>query len=205
MKDLFETQSRWITLVDSPGEMKVFPRWIESIKSMELFDQLKHEIRWQDEWIQMFGRQVKVPRKVAWYGEPEATYSYSGVEHLPLPWSDSLQMLRESIEKELGSPFNSVLCNLYRNGGDAMGWHSDDEPELGKKPVIASLSLGAARYFDYRLKGSASKSSRVELQSGDLLVMQGDFQRHWQHRIPRQSKVERPRINLTFRLINTTS
>ncbi|MCF6755290.1 alpha-ketoglutarate-dependent dioxygenase AlkB [Pseudomonas balearica] len=156
---------------------------------------------WSQPSIRLFGRQVKVPREVAWIGDPEARYRYSGLDNQPSPWTPLLAAIRQRLERELGRPFNGVLVNHYRDGQDAMGWHSDDEPELGCDPLVASLSLGATRRFDLRRKGQTRIAHSLELEHGSLLVMGGLTQHHWQHQIARTTRVHAPRVNLTFRQI----
>jgi alkylated DNA repair dioxygenase AlkB len=205
LNDLFHNPSEELLLVQAPGQMGVYPQWLSTNEADNLFQQLMRQIAWQEEWIQIYGRRVKVPRMVAWYGDSKAVYRYSGVIHHPSPWIDCLYSVKQQLESRFNVRFNSVLCNRYRDGLQAMGWHSDDEWELGPEPFIASLSLGASRFFDYRRKGSSEKFQRVELHSGDLLLMRGVFQQFWQHRIPKQSRVKQTRINLTFRCITTDS
>ena len=120
---------------------------------------------------------------------------------LPHPWLPELLPLRERLQRELGQPFNSVLANRYRDGRDAMGWHSDDEPELGPRPVIASLSLGGTRRFVFRHRHDPAKKFALELPHGSLLVMAGDTQANWRHALPRTTRAVPPRLNLTFRRI----
>lgn len=136
-----------------------------------------------------------------WIGDSGACYRYSGVRHEPVPWPEVLQPLRDRLIRETGIRFNSVLANLYRNGHDCMGWHSDDEPELGKQPVIASLSLGATRRFVFKHRREPARKLALELPHGSLLVMHGDTQATWRHALPRTRKPVGPRINLTFRRI----
>jgi len=142
-----------------------------------------------------------VPRLLAWYGDPEARYRYSGLEHQPLPWTPLLAEIRTRVQEACGRPFNAVLLNYYRDGNDSMGWHSDDEPELGRDPLIASLNLGGTRRFDLRRKGTTRIGHSLELGDGSLLVMGGQTQHHWQHQVAKTRKPVAPRINLTFRLI----
>ena len=140
----------------------------------------------------------------AWYGDADASYVYSGVRHDPIDWTASLTELRGHVEDEVGHQFNSVLLNLYRGGEDGVSWHSDDEPELGERPVIASVSLGAVRGFQLKHKSSADLDRvDIELPHGSLLLMAGDCQRHWKHQIPKRRGRNRPgpRINLTFRWV----
>lgn len=150
----------------------------------------------------MFGREVDSPRLSAWIGDAGAVYRYSGADFTPCPWNHALSVLRVRLQEELGVPFNSVLANLYRDGRDAMGWHSDDEPELGPRPVIASVSLGGVRRFALKHRRDAALKGVLELPHGSLLVMSGDTQRLYRHALPRTSRVVAPRINLTFRQVD---
>ena len=165
--------------------------------------ELKETVTWQEESYSVYGKLHKAPRLTAWYGEPGASYTYSGVTHEPLPWTSSLQDLRERIQQASGWQFNSVLLNLYRNERDSVGWHADDEPELGPAPLIASLSLGETRRFRLKPKDkqSAVKPLALDLPSGSLLMMSGGVQRYWQHKVPKESRQMDYRINLTFRKI----
>lgn len=154
---------------------------------------------------------VKEPRLTAWYGQPGLTYTYSAKAMSPLPWTTSLLTIKTAIETELinhliKTDFTSVLINKYRDGNDSLGWHSDNEKELGNEPVIASISLGEARTFQFRLKDDHKKKIQIELNDGSLLVMRGKTQELWQHQIPKRSSataVINPRINLTFRHIQS--
>lgn len=161
---------------------------------------LVNTLSWREETIRIAGRAVRVPRRVAWHGDPGAVYRYSGVTHEPEPWTPALLELRERLEAWCQRPFNSVLGNLYRDGQDAMGWHADNEPELGPAPHIASLSLGAERRFEIRHNRSRETLS-MPLAHGSLLIMGGTFQAHWKHRLARQPGIAKPRANLTFRNI----
>lgn len=167
------------------------------------FESLREQACWQQPKITLFGRQMLMPRLVAWYGEPGATYAYSGLRHEPMPWTKELQRIRALVETLLSTPFNSALVSLYRDGQDSVGWHSDDEPELGRRPCIASLSLGAMRRFELRPRDGSSPIRRLDLPPGSLLLMKGDTQRHWRHRVPRARGVVGPRINITFRRVHS--
>lgn len=156
---------------------------------------------WQHVPIRIFGREVMQPRFTAWHGDAGAAYTYSGRLHVPAPWSPALTDLRRQVETATGQDFNAVLLNWYRNGQDSMGWHSDDEAELGHEPVIASLSLGASRKFVLRQKSAHAVRVEAMLGHGALLVMRGQTQRNWQHALPRTRRVPTHRINLTFRKI----
>jgi alkylated DNA repair dioxygenase AlkB len=158
------------------------------------------EVPFRSETIRMFGRPVAVPRLVSWHGDPGASYVYSGTPHEPLPWTPALAVLRDRTAATAGVAFNSVLANLYRTGRDSMGWHADDEPELGPDPVIASLSLGAARRFRVRAR-NGNETGEYRLSGGSLLVTGPGVQAAWQHCVPREAGVTGARINLTFRRI----
>ena len=164
------------------------------------FERLYQGLAWQQEQLFIYGRWLKVPRLMAWYGNSDAHYRYSGVDHAPLPWTPELQAIRIDMETVCGSAFNSVLANLYRNGSDSMGCHADDEKELGVNPVIASLSLGETRLLRFKHLKTAHKLD-IELAHGDVLIMAGELQHHWRHELPKTRKAKEPRINLTFRLI----
>lgn len=178
-------------------------RWLTTNASHCLFQHLQSEIEWQQPEISLFGRSVAIPRLQAWIGDSGADYRYSGTRFQPSAWTSDLDALRSRLSQELNRPFNSVLVNLYRDGQDCMHWHADDEPELGDAPCIASVSLGAIRDFRFRHRAGQQKSLTLPLGDGDLLVMGGDCQRHWQHCLPRRKRVTSARINLTFRYIST--
>ena len=157
-------------------------------------------VDWEQHVIRIHGREVASPRLSAWYGDPGAHYSYSGLSLEPRPWLPVIAELKARVEAACDAPFNSVLLNLYRDGVDSMGWHSDDERELGERPVIASLSLGATRRF--RLRHRRRKELEpvaISLESGSLLIMKGDTQRFWKHQIAKTKRVVAARVNLTFR------
>jgi alkylated DNA repair dioxygenase AlkB len=166
----------------------------------DLFQKLLSGLCWEKEYLFIYGKQVTVPRLLCWHGDPEALYRYSGVNHEPRTWAEDLLAIKLNLEKACGSCFNSVLANLYRDGNDSMGWHADNEKELGNNPVIASLSLGDDRLF--KIRHHKSKSSfDINLSHGDLLVMGGSFQHYWQHSVPKTKVLKTPRINLTYRYI----
>lgn len=175
-------------------------QWVPLSEADNLFQQLSTQINWQQESIIMYGKKVTVPRLVAWYGDENASYRYSGVLHKPMPWLPLLNNLKQSLAREISGPFNSVLCNYYRDGHDYMGWHSDDESELGIDPVIASISLGAERDFYFRHKETKMKYD-IHLTHGSLLIMNSGCQQTWQHSLPKRLRCRQPRINLTFRNI----
>ena len=182
------------------GELYLIKQFYRLPEADRLFAALQTGLDWQEESIFIFGRWVKVPRLMCWYGDADAYYRYSGVNHQPLPWTTELQSVREKVELLCRCAFNSVLANLYRDGKDSMGCHADDEKELGLNPVIASLSLGDERLLKLHHK-KRKETVDVILGHGDLLVMAGTLQHHWRHSIPKTQKLKTPRINLTFRRI----
>lgn len=183
------------------AELAFDPHWLGADEADRLFVALRAQVAWEVHRIRLFGREVDSPRLSCWIGDPEASYRYSGVRFEPRPWPDALLPVRARLEQTLGHGFNSVLANLYRDGRDSMGWHSDAEPELGTHPVIASISLGAARRFAFRHRQQPERKLSFELPHGSLLVMAGDTQRFYRHSLPRTAKPVGERINLTFRRI----
>jgi alkylated DNA repair dioxygenase AlkB len=202
MDDLFcQNDQQVISLNQHQGSLDCYPAWLSPLESDYYFKLFHQELAWQTETLVMAGKSVQSPRLVAWYGDAGASYRYSGTHYKALPWHPALHKIKEQLQQQFKAPINSVLTNLYRHGRDSVGWHADSEKELGSQPTIFSLSLGASRYFDYRLKSKKENRQRIELHAGTLLIMQGDFQQYWQHQVPKQLKVTEPRINLTFRYI----
>lgn len=183
------------------ADLRFDPHWLGPVEADALMASLQAQVPWGVHRIRIFGREVDSPRLSCWIGDPEARYRYSGTDFVPHPWPGSLQPLRERVQDVLDAPFNSVLANLYRDGRDAMGWHSDAEPELGPTPVIASVSLGATRRFVLKHRREPERTLALELPHGSLLVMSGSTQRHYRHALPRTAKPVGVRINLTFRRI----
>lgn len=182
------------------ADVRLWPAFLRPAEADRLFAALLAEVPWASEELTLFGRAVVAPRLVAWHGDPGAHYAYSGRDHAPRRWTPALAALRERVEAACGARFNAVLANRYRHGRDSMGWHSDDERELGPDPVIASVSLGAVRRF--RLRHRATKATHgVDLPHGSLLVMAGATQRCWQHALPKTARPVGERINLTFRQV----
>ncbi len=176
----------------------------EQAKSDCIFDGIYKKVKWCQQSIKIFGKAVTSPRLCAWYGDKEAVYRYSGTTNMPLPWIDELLEIRGFIEAYTRQSFNSVLLNLYRDGNDSMGRHSDDEPELGLAPTIASVSLGATRRFIlHPNSGNKQPSIKINLKHGSLLVMYGRSQRNWKHSLPKTRRATGPRINLTYRWVNS--
>jgi alkylated DNA repair dioxygenase AlkB len=165
-------------------------------------DALLAALRRDVPWKQEAGRGRPFPRLTAWFADPGLTYTYSGVTHQATPWTPLLQEIRRRVEEASGASFNSLLANLYRDGRDSIGFHTDAEPELGLNPVVASVSLGAEREFV--LKHKATRDAvKLRLAHGSLLVMGGTCQHHWLHGMPKTDETVGERINLTFRKILT--
>jgi len=169
--------------------------------SSRLFAGLMRETDWQQHQLVLFGRRIAAPRLSAWYGEPDCHYRYSGLQLRAQPFTPALAEIRARVAALAGSDFDSVLLNLYRDGNDGMSWHSDDEPELGAAPLIASVSLGAARRFLLRRRDGSGESVALDLADGSLLLMLPPLQRHWRHSVPKTRRLVGPRINLTWRQI----
>jgi len=178
------------------------PGWLSPVQADELFDCLRNQIEWQSRSIMLFGRTVMQPRLLCFMGDEGIHYRYSNDDYHAVGWHPAVLELKYRLQAESVGDFNSVLLNLYRDGQDSMGWHADDEPELGVEPVIASISLGSNRRFV--LRGKNLKTEKYELQPdhGSLIVMSGDLQHYWQHHVPRTARTVGARINLTFRRIH---
>lgn len=200
--DLFESNAEQgdarLPLVDA--QVHYFPAFLEQKEADLFFKRLRHSLKWRQDRVKLYGKVHQIPRLQAWYGEPQATYRYSNLALQPLPWTTELADLKSRCEQQCQHAFNAVLANLYRDGQDSMGWHSDDEPELGEQPVIASISLGQRRNFDLQHKQTREKY-RIPLAHGSLLVMAGSTQAFWQHGIAKTRMSIGERINLTFRYI----
>lgn len=178
------------------------PSFLNEWESDRLLTELTQTINWRQDWITIYGRSMPQPRLTSWYGDPGKSYTYSGITMIPTPWAPILLDLKAKVDAVSGVVFNSVLLNLYRDGSDSMGWHSDDELELGQNPVIGSLSLGGTRRFMLRHRFEQGLKHQLELTSGSFLLMQGTTQHHWQHQVPKTKRLVPPRINLTFRVIS---
>lgn len=181
------------------------PGFIPPGEARAYFAHLQTQVPWRVEQIVAYGKELPIPRLTAWYGDPNATYTYSRIHNVPLPWSDTLNQLRARVEAAAKHTFNGVLLNMYRDGNDSISWHSDNEREFGDRPVIASLTFGATRKF--RLRHKYRKDLDVvelPLEDGSLLIMAGDTQRFWEHEIRKSKTVTGPRINLTFRRVLAT-
>ncbi|WP_104029628.1 alpha-ketoglutarate-dependent dioxygenase AlkB family protein [Vibrio jasicida] len=195
--DLFKS-SFWQEVAQ--GRIYYDPNFLNNLEADRYFSNLRSTLPWQQERITMFGRSVLQPRLQAWHGD--VAYTYSGLTMSPHPWTPDLNELKARCEAIANVQFNSVLANLYRHGQDSMGWHQDNEPELGRNPVIASVNLGETRRF--LLRNLHCKTQlEYELSHGALLIMAGELQHHWKHAVPKTAKPKGERINLTFRHIVT--
>ncbi|MBT8421610.1 MAG: alpha-ketoglutarate-dependent dioxygenase AlkB [Gammaproteobacteria bacterium] len=186
------------------GRLRLWPEFLPAGEADQLQQRLSAGLQWQRDSVKLFGREHPIPRQHQWYGDAGMRYRWSGLTMQPLPWTDELAELRERLRAATEITFNSVLANLYRDGNDSMGWHADDEPELGVRPVIASVSLGAERDLLLRRRAGRERGERsvkVCLPHGSLLLMSGATQQNWQHALPRRARISEPRINLTFRRI----
>ena len=196
--DLFNKTSEYHSVRD--GEYIHIPQFILPSQSDLYFDQLKNNINWQQEEMKIYGKTLPFPRLTAWYGDPQKTYSFSGLTLQPNAWTSELQEIKAQVESKVDARFNSVLLNRYRDGNDSISWHQDDEKDLDKNPIIASVNFGATRRFQLRHKQTREKFS-IELSHGSLLVMLGKLNHYWQHQVPKTKKSVGERINLTFRYI----
>ena len=186
-------------LIKEGGRVWYRPGFIPPEKAGELFHKLLQNTSWAQDTIKMYGREIITRRKVAWYGDRPFDYSYSGHSRLALPWTQELLSLRSLAEDACETSFNACLLNLYHDGSEGMGWHSDDERSLDPLAPVASVSFGEARRFLFRLRSNHLVKAEVLLESGSLLLMDAICQQNWQHSLPPASKKKGPRINLTFR------
>ncbi len=189
-----------ISLLPHDGEAIYYPGDLLPLSNPSWLDILTDSIAWSNDTVKMFGKTLTLNRKSAWYGDPGAAYCYSGIRREPLKWTEELLMIKKLCEEVSNATFNSVLCNYYHDGKDGMGWHCDDERELGKEPIIASVSFGAERIFAFKHRNSKERIN-IRLEHGSMLIMRGQTQHSWQHALPKSTIVHEPRINLTFRNI----
>ena len=212
--DLFNTENTQNTsdkianLLPYDGVVNYFGKILPQNEIESYFDSLLHTLAWENDEAIIFGKHITTARKVAWYGEKAYFYKYSGISKTALLWTSELLSLKNILENLTGNTFNSCLCNLYHNGNEGMGWHSDDDKYLQKNSPIASLSFGAERKFSFKHKKSKENNTEnniknvdVLLENGSLLLMKDDTQTNWLHSLPKTTKIQTPRINLTFRTI----
>ena len=182
------------------GDLSLIGKLYSSEQCKTLLAELKTTIKWNDDYCVVFGRRFDIPRLQAWYADEGIQYNYSNNLLQTQPWLASLFDIKKDIQQNTGHEFNSVLVTFYRHGNDHVTWHADDEEELGAEPVIASLSLGATRSFQFRHKHD-NVFGNILLNDGDLLLMRPRFQADWEHCVPSEPSVSKPRINLTFRKV----
>jgi alkylated DNA repair dioxygenase AlkB len=202
MTDLFSNAGTLLAIPVPDADLSYMASMNLPAPPETLLRELVDQIPWRAEDITVWGKKYRQPRLMAWYGDRGRSYTYSGIRLEPLPWTALLASIRQHVEDAADEEFNSVLLNYYRDHNDSMGMHSDDEPELGPRPAIASVSLGNERTFVLKHRTRKDlKRVRLPLQSGSLLLMKGDMQRHWKHGIDKERRPCGPRINLTFRRI----
>jgi len=183
-----------------------YPHFFVQDQTRVWMENLLTEINWQQRDVKMFGKSIPQPRLISWHGDSDASYTYSGLSLIPAKWVDPLPRIKMLLENFFPYRFNSVLLNLYRDERDSMGWHSDDESELGSNPIIASVSLGATRRLHFKHKHDTAHSKvKVDLEDGSLLLMKGKTQHYWKHQLPKTQSPKGPRINLTFRKIYSSN
>lgn len=198
---LFEDFSEPVSFNLPDAEIVYYPHFFNREKADALFAALKSDIPWQQDQITVFGKTHPQPRLTALFGNQGKAYSYSGIVMQPHPWNALLTYIKEAIEAVSGENFTTVLLNQYRDGRDSNGWHADNEKELGRNPVIASVSFGAARTFQLKHNSDKTLKQNILLEHGSLLLMKGSTQHFWKHQIPKTAKPIGTRINLTFRII----
>ncbi len=197
--DLFDAQALPdINLLPYDGEALYLGKIFDEQQSERHMQTLLKQISWSNERIVVRGQTVTAGRKVAWYGDANYSYVYSATKKIALPWLPELLPIKTQVEEKSAEFFNACLLNLYADGSQGMGWHSDAEKELVAGASIASLSLGAERRFVFKHKRSQEKVE-VHLPSGALLLMRGQTQQHWLHSLPKTTKTSQARLNLTFR------
>ncbi|OCX52293.1 2OG-Fe(II) oxygenase [Mucilaginibacter sp. PPCGB 2223] len=185
-----------------PADVLEYHSGIFSISESEHFLQyFIGTVPWEQRVVTMYGKEVVTPRLTAWYGDTGKNYAYTGGSFKPMPWLPELLEIKNRIEPFAGIRFNSVLLNYYRDANDSVAWHSDNENELGKQPLIASVSFGQVRRFDIRHKQDHHRKYALNLENGSLLLMKGELQQKWEHRIAKSTRPMRARVNLTFRVI----
>lgn len=199
--DLFSDEIRLENILLPDSDISFGRRVNLPFDDAKILQNLIDQTPWRSENIVVWGKSYVQPRLIAWYGDAGRTYTYSGISMTPLPWTSLLRSLMDSVENLTGEKFNSALLNYYRNEDDSMGFHSDDEKELGPTPIIASLSFGHERELVFKHKFKKLKPARLLLTSGSLLIMKGPTQANWKHGIEKGSSHMGPRVNITFRQI----
>ncbi|ARV10447.1 alpha-ketoglutarate-dependent dioxygenase AlkB [Winogradskyella sp. PC-19] len=198
--DLFSEEKQEFHLPDA--DLIYVPNCFSKTEADTHFKSLRHNTNWQEDDITIFGKTYKQPRLTALYSENNKPYSYSSITMYPEPYTSEITNIKHKVEELAKSHFNTVLLNLYRHGNDSNGWHADNEKELGKHPVIASVTFGEERPFHFKHRRIKNERHKLTLKHGSLLIMKGAMQEHWLHQIAKTKKEIGERINLTFRTIN---
>ena len=201
IKDLFSDNETSHILDLADADIMLFPRFFDIDEADYYLKELLAQVEWSEQVIKLYGKEHKVPRLSAWYADDNKSYEYSGLRTVGLPWLTILKEIKNKLRDVCDAPFNSVLVNRYRNGNDSVGWHADDEPELGRNPVIASISFGEERIFHLKHKYDKTLKTSIVLPHGSLLLMQGETQSNWLHQISKSKRNMDERLNLTFRLV----
>ncbi|MBC7466158.1 MAG: alpha-ketoglutarate-dependent dioxygenase AlkB [Bdellovibrio sp.] len=188
-------------ILPKDGQAWLFPEFISAEKADAYFKNFMSDVSWQQEPILIFGKWVMQPRLTALYGTSDKPFGYSGIIMKPHPMTKVMLEIKNQLTKVCDVDFNTILFNQYRNGQDSMGWHRDNETELGVNPVVASISFGDTRKFRFRHYNEKKRTVDVDLTHGSLLLMTGSTQHHWEHALPKTARSEAPRINLTFRKV----
>lgn len=196
----FNFEGQPVQLLPFDGEVLYWETFLQNNDSQYFIRSLLAQAAWQPDEVMMFGKKIVTRRKMAWYGDGGMEYRYSGITRKPLQWIAPLLEIKKLVESFAEISFNSCLLNLYHDGTESMGWHRDNEPELGQEPVIASISLGAARKFSFKHR-KTNETVTLTLADGSLLLMKGKTQQEWVHCLTKSSRVKEPRVNLTFRKI----
>jgi len=191
-----------LNIIDQDGIALYHEKVLTDEQIKPLYEELLNKINWENERVVMFGKEIITKRKVAFYSDPLIAYTYSSKTKIGLPWKDPLIILKNIVESLTKQTYNACLLNLYHNGEEAMGWHSDNEKEIIANSSIASLSIGASRKFSFKHKVTKETIS-IQLGNGSLLEMKGTIQSHWLHTLPKSKKITESRINLTFRQMHT--
>jgi len=195
--DLFSNEKQHFNLPNA--ELIYIPNFVSKQDADSYFKIIETETQWQHDDITVFGKTYKQPRLTALFGDSNQSYSYSNITMHPKPFTETLKTIKDKVEGFSAHKFNTLLINLYRDGNDSNGWHADNEKELGKNPIIASVSFGEARPFHFKHRALKDQRHKLILEHGSLLIMKGEMQQHWLHQIAKTKKQIQPRINLTFR------
>ena len=189
-------------IINQDGQAHYFGIILNAEQKHNYFNELLNKIEWTNEKLVMFGKEITTKRKVAFYGDSLMSYTYSNKTKQALTWTPLLMEIKQLATSYTGSNYNACLLNLYHDGEEGMGWHSDDEKEIIPNSSIASLSFGAERKFAIKHKAT-NQTHSILLESGSLFEMLGSFQKHWLHSMPKSKKIIAPRINLTFRQMHS--